>query len=1206
MKRILLTMMLAMVTVGAPAAESPAFQHPVLRVPRMSSPPNLDGIFVEGEWREAAAFTGLSGNPLGKPFLLPEAQQVTWYLGWHGDMIYLGMKSPHPQGTFPVGRIKENDDPDILWGDHTEIQICPHARGDASRPGKGFYKLITNAWSALQDTHYYNGTPGTEDLWSCGGEVKSHVTDSMWTMEMSMDARQMQLRKLDGAELIVQLVRAADTGGIYYAGWVGKSWMAWDDFASCIFDPYAPVIQFTRLGEVMEGRLDAAFTLTAVEKPRDIKVEVSIENADGKAVYQEARSVSLAAGESQELLFSSVDIPLTEVDIDGQRNHLEIRATYMDGKAERVLYHNRSSMMKMTPAWRAKYWDPWVNTRPQAGDWQADFAYLPYSQRLSAKVDTDFFGMTDDIRQASRFQVSVRDKASGSELLSSAAELTKGAGELFVETPDLADGEYQVVFTLIGPDGTAKVGEQLFDFVRKRYPWEHNRLGYTDKVIPPYTPMAVNPRIIVGGGPAGRYYMGFDNKPGTYLHAWGRVYQLAANGLLEQIWATPPTGTAGRVETLLAAPMRLEAKLAGETQVLEGTGFTLTRESETRMDVEGGAAGSGIRVATTAYEEFDGWYQVELAVSPEAGAVEVEALDLVVDLRDVTGDRQNPVFPVDTLYTQRLGIGKDSFYGGIDRKPGLAFTSSSLFSPGARTGPADVIKDWKSFLPITYVGNGDRGLWFFAWSDTGWTLDEEDSAVRVERLADGNVRLRVRFISGPDQLDAVRRIRFAVQAAPIKQNDVEYRTRLSRIMHDTSGYRYYGDSVDSFSLHTEEDYAKLREYLLHGTRYQEHDKGSRYGHWEGRLGKLLREGRADRVMMYGSQWMTGLGAEEFDSFGGEWLGKSNWEPNPDLKFADKWNYGHTVKWHSPRELTASRVNWPQSMADFFVWYHERLIDKSGFNGTWWDNCYSGTVTEYDPELDRLDAKWNVPYRRELCKRLNVVGWEHMRPPCWSMNTQVDMAWCQVFWLVEGDWGQSAPDITIQEQFGSMGWARSQIRTKSTTMVAKTSYISHFKGNTPETDRQCKRSADGLMLSHDIPPVNNTELIHQLKYVVDYANTDACFFMGYWGTGAFVQPAGREVHVSAYQNPSRGAAVLVFYNGLKRDQYLGGTTIDAAGVTRTSSWQPMEADRAVDIARVYDLESGQAVRTAFRDGRLAIDEPYVLKAHEYRVLVLQAN
>lgn len=1185
--------------IGVSAEESP----PLVRVGQLSQPPTLDGRISEGEWAEATVFTGIVGDPLANAYLLPQSQQVVWYLGFHEDTLYLGMHSPHPKGTFPIGRVKEDDDIDVMWGDHIEVQILTGARSDAGTPGKGFYKMMVNALGAMHDAHMYNGTPGTEDLWSTGGDVKCSVTDDYWELEMSIKAANLQLAGFDGQKAVVQLVRADGPGGMYFAGWVAGTWMAWEKFGDMIWDATAPALQLRQLGKVMEGTLDAAFTLVGTgELPQDVSVEVLVEDAAGKSLFQQVQSTSVLQGQRHDLLFREEGLPISEVELLGGRNHLQITAIWHDGDEDKLLYSQRMPFMKLTPDWRAKYLDPWLAGRSQAGDWEATFAYLPYANKALVKVDTDFFGVAEAVQQADRFAVDVWPKGKPDQsLVHAVVTLTNGYGETLIDLPKLADGQYEASFRLSADGSDTLVAEKIVEFVRKYFPFEHNTLGISDEVIPPYEPLTVSPRTIVG--PRGNLAVPRRIADVESIGMWGRVYQLGSLGLFDQIWAAPPTGTAGGLEALLAAPMRLE--IFSETKPLDLTDVHggITHAAPDRVAVEGAALAGNMGIGLKAFAEYDGWYEIALSLTPIDRTV-VDSLDLVMDLRDTVGDRAASTFPCDTLYVQRLGGGLDnSYYGGIPRETGVHYRSTSLGNMTQRTGPADIPKDWKSFAPASYVGNGDRGVWLFAWSDDGWKLADDDPMLRVERLSDGTVRVRVRFLSGPEVLEGPRTLRFALQAAPIKPNDPYYRTDIDRIAHDTSGYRYYGDSVDSFVLNSEEEYEALRQFLLYGVSHQAGPNPT-YAHWRGRISKLLREGKATRLMLYGSQWMTGLGAEEFDTFGGEWLGSSNWKPSPETKFAGRWNYGRTTQWESPRQLTAARVNWPQSMLDFFIWYHDKLISLSGINGTWWDNCYGGTVTEYNPELGRLDAVWNLYPRRQLCKRLNVIGWKHQQPPCWSLNDEVEMAWCQVLWMVEGFWGPSAKDISTLDRFGSIDFFRAAARPKSSVLICNTSYMGNYHGSTPELERRMNRSADGILLAHDIPPRFDRDLLRKLNYTVDYANTADCLFLGYWATPAFIQSAAQEVTASVYQNASRQSAVILFFNTGKQTRDLVSTGFQLAGVIPPSTAGTADIEGDMSLIRVSDLESGHSLETEFRDGQLFIREPLLIDGHDFRLVAIE--
>lgn len=1148
-----------------PATAAEPFQHPVLRVPKLAAPPTIDGTLAADEWAGAACFTGLAATGGVGPFtLVPEVQQVVWHIGFDDRFLYLAMHSPHQKGTYPVARVKQNDSMGVLFEDHVEIQICPFERGRATRPGAGFYKIMVNPKAAMIDQHLYNGTIGTEELWSTGGETKCRVTEDAWDLEMSIEIPRLQVDKLDGRGLVIQLVRTDWCAGVYFAGWAPYPWLSWANFAQVEFDAAAPVLRFTRVGEVMAGTLDTAVAVAGGAVPREVAVNVRIENADGQAVFEETQTAAVGPGQNKPLAFRREGLALSPVTIqDKARNWFEVRAAYRDGDREVVLYHNRLPFVKYDQAYEDKYLKPWLAGRPQSGEWEYRIAYLPYSNRAEAGVDLDFFGVPAAVQAAAAFRVDVAAKAaSGSPqpLASGSAPIQDMTGQLLLELPELADGDYQAVFTLLDAAGKP-IADKTAPFTRKRFPFEHNRLGVNDEVIPPFSPITVK---------------------GQSFSVWGRTYTVGAGGLPSKITVGPPTGTAGAPQELLAAPVRLElladgkpvlAAAAGDGAIAEATGNQVLIMGRQPL-------GAGLTAETVANVEYDGWYEVTLTLQP-AGTPTIEALDLVLDLANL---------PTDTLYVQRLGDGRyGNRFGGIPAAPGVHFRSSELLA--CRDGG----KDWKSFVPQTYLGNGDRGLWFFAWSDAGWELRDDQPMLTVERLPEGLVRARVRLLAGPVTLDKPRTLRFALQAAPVKPNDGRYRTRLAEgaVAHDTRGYRLYGDSVDGYALHRDEDFAALRKFLLYGPRYQPAPQGHEYGWWVGHYVREITEGA--RICMYGSTWLGGGAAPEHRTFGGEWFGRSNWTPAPDTSYTGRWNYQGTIQWDTPEELNVVGYNWTQSVTDFFLWYHKPLLEKAGFNGTWWDNSSIGVVREYDPELGRVDAKWNLYARRQLCKRLCHLGWELMRPPCWAMNMHVDMSFNQLFWMVENDWYADAEDMTALQQW-SLDEFRAMCRTKSTTLIAKP-WLSGFKGTTPELDRKIQRSLGGICLAHDIPAFD-AELKRKLVYVVAWDDPRACLFTGYWASASAVALPDAALKACVYANADRKSAAVLLLNTAAEDRDAAGLVLDLTRVV--GSRTPLTA------ARVYDLETGAALSGTLANGRWTAAGPLPVAWHEYRVLAVEAE
>jgi hypothetical protein len=1115
---------------------------PTLAIPKVTKAPVLDGKLEPGEWNGAASFTGVANYLLGG--IVPNVQQVSFYLTYDDKYLYMAMHSPLPKGTYPTSRIKRNDDEGVIFEDHIEFQILKHDRSKATLPGYGFYKVMANARGATADKWWYNGTDASEHLWNSGGVTKCSVTPEAWTLEMSIDISRMEETNLDGKEWVMQLVRADSCIGVYFVGWVPGTWMDWKKFPSVRFDPDAAAVQLVRTGEIMNGELDAQLAFTA-KKQTEVSATVSVVNAKGEGLYRREQRQRVPAGERVEMNFTQSGLKL-----DNKDNALVIDAR----EGDKVLYSIRMPVNQLTPEYKSKYLEPWLTARPQAGDWDYTFAYLPYSNAAQCSVDIDFFGVAEELRGATAFKVSVTD-AQGKPVAEADAPVSNMIGSTVVRLPDLAEGKYVANFSVL--KGDRELAQKRVDFVRKRYAWERNTVGISDEVIPPYTPLATTQ-------PAGK---------APVIKPWNRAYEIASSGLPQQI-VVDLQEQLGMSASLLRLPARLEISAgsrllspdAGEVKVVEAKPNTVKLTATQKH--------GGVRAAVDAAMDYDGWYEVALTLSPAEGQPgTIDRMDLVLDLGD----------QVDTLYARRdSDFRAGNKFGAVPAGKGVVWESTEL-----RPVNDAQQKDWKSFVPTVFLGTGSRGLWFYAWSDKGWQMADGDAVVRVERDEGGRVTLRVRMISGEVRLDKPRTLRFALLAAPVKPLPDNY--RVMTINHDTPGYRTYGDSVDGYALHGDEQIEMMRRFMLYGPQTEAAKK--QHSHQIRRR----REFTQGMIMgapqvLYGSTYMTGAGMEEFDTFAGEWLGKTNFSLNPDVSYNGKPNYSGSVVFDTPRELHVTGVAITQSYVDNFVWYHQKLM-QLGVNGTWWDNLSTFPTPEYDPQTGEVESVWNTYIRRQLTKRLNVAGWQVMRPPTWVQNMHDDFSWNQVMWLVENDWYIDAEGFDYLDHM-DIDTFRAMARTKAMQLVA-TPWPRYPVTKDKALEEHIRRSITGTFVLHDItrftvPP----ELLRQLKFHVEFDSAAKCKFRGYWDVDAkLADTRNASVKASVYTNASRKTAALILVNTAKADFDLAG-----ASFSRTLNGK-------TDAPAAFDGETGAPVRLKVEGDRLVVDEALVVKAHEYRVLVI---
>lgn len=1157
------TMLIVFAIVQVIAAETVNPEDiPKLRVPKFTKPPTVDGVLSPGEWQGAAGISALvSACPVGgsTPTIAPPIQQVTFYMGYDDKYLYLAMHSPHKEGTYPQARCKSDDDMAVLFEDHIEFQINKNTRAQASIPGFGFYKMMVNPRGAMIDQWMRNGTDGSENLWSTGGKTKCTVTPAYWDLEMSIELAQMNIDKLDGRSLIMWLCRSDWCAGTYFLTWGPGTWMSWDSMPEVTFDPNAPAVQLAGVGDVMDGNADLVFNVSdATGKPHQLKGTLKILNKAGKTLCDESVTANVSANGKASMRLTKKDL---QIDESGNTVFVEVR------EGDTVLYYNKMPLARLTEAYRKNILESWLRGRPQSGDWDFKFAYRPGDGLAECAVDLDFFGVPEKILRADACEVEILD-AKGKSLSKGKFAIVGKTGSTLLKTSILPEGDYKANFTLY--EGNSKIEKKELPFVRKTFPWEKERLGISDEVLPPYEP------IIVAA----------DKKTGQLaLNVWNRCYTIGSGGL--------PASIRSGESNLLRTPVRLEVNGSVAASIPGEKPAEVVKAAANETTVKGVQKIGPVTINAEAKMEYDGWYDVELVISNQLSVIDgekkpekINSLDLVIDL---------PA-EFDTLYVHRNNdsfVG--SYFGGIPSGTGAVWSSTSLatFKDGLIPG-----KDWKSFAPVIFVGTGSRGLWFYAWSDKGWQLADGDAALRIERNAKNEPILRVRMIAGGLTLDKPRKIRFALLAAPVKPLPEAYRNW--KMSHDTSGYRYYGDSVDGYALPNDEAYEMGRKSILYGPQT---DYAREW--YSKRKYPIVRASgifNNEPIVLYGSTQLTGAGMPEFDTFAGEWLGRTNWKGNVEKSFMGRPNYSGSEVWDTDRECTVVQTQFTPSYIDCYVWYHKKLIER-GVNGTWWDNCSISLIKQYDPETGKMDTVFNQLSRRELMKRLTTLNWQLMRRPCWLTNMHEDFSFSDVIWLVENEWYIKGEGRDMLEHM-SLDTFRAMACTKSMNLVAKPWIHNPTKKDHPAYEHVV-RSIVGMMMAHDVQNFGvggyqglyDIKLGRYLNFHLNYADGKACKFRGYWDTP--VDTGDPEVKCSVYYNPQRKNAVLFLLNTGKQDKTLANLAFSSELIGRA------------DCRNVFDAENGAPLKFAPAGEKskikfFSLTEGLTVKSHEFRAIAIGAE
>ncbi|MBU0477190.1 LamG domain-containing protein [bacterium] len=243
--------------------------------------------------------------------------------------------------------------------------------------------------------------------------------------------------------------------------------------------------------------------------------------------------------------------------------------------------------------------------------------------------------------------------------------------------------------------------------------WFNNKIGITDKVMPPYTPLEV------------------EKREDEYdIHPWGRQYTIGASPFLDNIKSAQAD--------LLTGPVRLTGKVNGEEITLRSNMLELLSSKPNKAIFARNLIGRGMNININTDIEYDGFTKIDW---------EIEAID------DVNIDELILEFPIQKNHAKY-------FYAwpGVSKVYDVSFYSGSLNDNFAF-----------SFKPIIWIGDEERGLSWFAESDKNWFLKDEQKAIQILK-SDKEVLLRITLIDKPIHLEKKKKLTyvFALQATPVR------------------------------------------------------------------------------------------------------------------------------------------------------------------------------------------------------------------------------------------------------------------------------------------------------------------------------------------------------------------------------------------------------------------------------------------------------
>jgi hypothetical protein len=807
----------------------------------------------------------------------------------------------------------------------------------------------------------------------------------------------------------------------------------------------------------------------------------------------------------------------------------------------------------------------------QAGEPVFHVGYYPYHQKLRARANLTQWKDASAVTGA-RFVLTQKDNTNelASARASVVAQLPRhtrpigpyaGEGrfiEAILDTPDLAGGAYVVTMVPHDANGEAK-GEFQAAFERIKWEWEHNDIGLSRVVVPPFTPLKVRGRVV---------------------ESVLREHTINRFGLWDRVRS--------KGEDILAGPMRFEGRVRSrERQFVdearaEGHELTFaatkalgfTEKSDDRVVVESEFKGGPLRANVTSEFDYDGMMKVTVDLHPLADArgYEISSLTLLIPLKE--------------RVAQLMHISGDSIRQNYAGKvpPGKGVVWESKGANGTRAGYGAI---WGTFMPYVWLGGTERGLCWFADTDRDWSLDDDKSALDIVR-GRGAVTLRVHLFNKPTVLDRPRRIVFGLQATPVKpmpapENGITWRgwnfyNYTNAVVHSILAQTqiWGGEEADCSVYPRKRDFAIFEE-MARGRRVRNMHMG-----WVDASGWLDGYTRQEKRAEYRSDVIAGFSTAGSADYVIPYFNPRGSEDSELMEEA--LNY-------CPRPLLGNEWNEPvRSWQDFALFYLRKMVATEAVHGVYYDNVYAtanhDTVSgdAYVRPDGALQPSMGIFNLRELLKRTATMFHEMGKKPVivahmTNANLLPILSFATFCLDFEDKYGATdfqarwSTDFILTEAIGLQGG-----------MVP--AGLGGMTSDDPQETKRLSRTFFGVALVHEIRPWGYYDLdeLHRANmplYEFGYGLED-CKVWRYWDAGQPVRIEGGSAKALVLAREGK-ALVLVADFG------------DGGEVTLKVNAKSLGVSSPFTV---MDVQTGEKLKMDGKQIR------FPLKRHDYRIVRIE--
>lgn len=421
--------------------------------------------------------------------------------------------------------------------------------------------------------------------------------------------------------------------------------------------------------------------------------------------------------------------------------------------------------------------------------------------------------------------------------------------------------------------------------------------------------------------------------------------------------------------------------------------------------------------------------------------------------------------------------------------------------------------DQDTFIPYYWLGNNDRGLFWFCESDEMWPNGQSPDAVQV--LREGNaVTLRLNILAKGQTLPDHWKLSFGLQATPVKPLPRDWRTwRLQPGHHANTSIIWPTPAPDSLKYY---GYPEAANPSLFAERVQ----------------KLHEQGV--RAVPYLCLSYLSTACPEWPFFG------KLWAMGPvDRSASDVAQYGAGFAQVSPLG---------KDFADFIVWKIKAFIDQYGVDGLYHDNTHPYGSRALDAGCGyRRDGKVYPTYPimgyRDLYRRMYAVLKSYPR---------------ETFSMAHMSGKMTIPVLAYVDAILDGEHFRGRVQGSYLDVMGMDTFRAEYMGrqwgvmpfflpqrSAGRTQVELTRGLMALLMLHDSAVWNlhvDTAVANEALAALDDFGYVQAEFIGYFDNPAPAMTAMKDVYVSAYR---QGGRTLLIVGNVGREDRQGAVTLNAA-------------------------------------------------------------